>query len=307
MTPPAASQGTTRASASSSLPGEERAEDERAERGAEDARRRGRSEIPRARRSGGYMSAAAARGPAGSSPARRRRARSRGSRASAGVDRAAERRRSSSPTIPARQPPASTGTRPYRSISRPAGSAASAPAVRKIAGPSPRIPSIPVTSDERDGADRDGELDHAGEARQRRREQDRVAPDRKRSTARPYREQRSARPARNAAAPPCDGWRTYGPPSRACASRPIATTRRPSRELAEERRRCLDLGPRSGGRFELRRCRGCVGTTFQSRTSSSIPSSASVRWTIVAVASAGPLPVSWRSDVNGRPETRAPR
>ena len=49
------------------------------------------------------------------------------------------------PAIPATQPPASTGIRPSRSISRPAGSAASAPAVRKIAGPSPRIPSTPVT------------------------------------------------------------------------------------------------------------------------------------------------------------------
>jgi hypothetical protein len=30
-------------------------------------------------------------------------------------------------------------------------------------------------------------------------------------------------------------------------------------------------------------------------------------WTIVALASAGPLPVSWRSEVKGIPETRAPR
>lgn len=36
-------------------------------------------------------------------------------------------------------------------------------------------------------------------------------------------------------------------------------------------------------------------------------SSASTRWTIVAVASAGPAPVSWRSEVNGMPEIRAPR
>ena len=28
---------------------------------------------------------------------------------------------------------------------------------------------------------------------------------------------------------------------------------------------------------------------------------------VVALASAGPRPVSWRSDVNGMPETRAPR
>jgi len=61
-----------------------------------------------------------------------------------------------------------------------------------------------------------------------------------------------------------------------------------------------------GRRFELS-LPGCVGTTFQSSTSSSTPSSASTRCTIVAVASAGPEPVSWRSDVKGMPLTRAPR
>src|SRR5262245_52763251 len=52
---------------------------------------------------------------------------------------------SAQPTAPVANPPAITGTRPRRSMRRPAGSAASAPAVRKIAGPSPRIDSIPVT------------------------------------------------------------------------------------------------------------------------------------------------------------------
>jgi hypothetical protein len=37
-----------------------------------------------------------------------------------------------------------------------------------------------------------------------------------------------------------------------------------------------------------------------------IPSSASVRWTIVALSSAGPMPVSCRSEVNAIPETLAP-
>ena len=41
--------------------------------------------------------------------------------------------------------PTRTGTRPWRSMRRPAGKAASAPAVRKIAGPRPRTDSIPVT------------------------------------------------------------------------------------------------------------------------------------------------------------------
>ena len=53
---------------------------------------------------------------------------------------------STQPIAPMTKPPAITGTRPRRSMSLPAGSAASAPAVMKIAGPSPRIDSIPVTS-----------------------------------------------------------------------------------------------------------------------------------------------------------------
>ena len=99
--------------------------------------------MPRARRSGGYMSAAAARErrivpcetPTSAKPATTIAADST-SQPSAVVRQ---------PAIPATQPPASTGIRPSRSISRPAGSAASAPAVRKIAGPSPRMPSTPVT------------------------------------------------------------------------------------------------------------------------------------------------------------------
>ena len=61
-----------------------------------------------------------------------------------------------------------------------------------------------------------------------------------------------------------------------------------------------------GARFDVA-VPGGVGTTFQSSTRSPTPSSPSTRWTIVAVASAGPAPVSCRSDVNGMPETRAPR
>ena len=43
-------------------------------------------------------------------------------------------------------PPAMTGLRPMRSINRPAGTAVSPEATRKIAGPSPSNPSTPVTS-----------------------------------------------------------------------------------------------------------------------------------------------------------------
>ena len=44
------------------------------------------------------------------------------------------------------KPAATTGRRPIRSIARPAGTAASAEATRKIAGPRPSRPWIPVTS-----------------------------------------------------------------------------------------------------------------------------------------------------------------
>src|SRR5215218_4938519 len=50
------------------------------------------------------------------------------------------------PAAAIRNPPPITGRRPTASIARPAGTAASADAVRKIAGPSPSSPSTPVTS-----------------------------------------------------------------------------------------------------------------------------------------------------------------
>ena len=65
----------------------------------------------------------------------------------------------------------------------------------------------------------------------------------------PIRAASAARPARNAAAPPCEGWRTYGPPSRACASRPTATTRRPSASSRRNGSDCVDLG---AGRLPVR-------------------------------------------------------
>ena len=52
---------------------------------------------------------------------------------------------SQQPAAPRANPDAITGTRPKRSIERPAGTAVSADAVRKIAGPSPSRLSKPVT------------------------------------------------------------------------------------------------------------------------------------------------------------------
>jgi hypothetical protein len=115
----------------------------------------------------------------------------------------------------------------------------------------------------------------------------------------------STSPAWKARAPPCEGWRTWRPPSASFASRPTEITCRP---IASRRAngRPAAISPRVGLRFPDS-CPGCVGTTFQSRTCLSSSSSASARWTIVAVASAGPLPVSCRSEVSGIPETPVPR
>ena len=49
------------------------------------------------------------------------------------------------PTAPMAKPAASTGTRPTRSIARPANGAVSAPHASTIAGPRPSRPSIPST------------------------------------------------------------------------------------------------------------------------------------------------------------------
>ena len=143
MIPPAASHGSTSASVSSSLP----AKSGRKTSGPSTAPKRAPKrtyEIPRARRSGGYMSAAAARAsrivpcatPTSAKPA---------------TTSAAES--SSQPSAVVRQPamPGEAAAGEHRhaavAVHQPAGgSAASAPAVRKIAGPRPRIPSIPVTS-----------------------------------------------------------------------------------------------------------------------------------------------------------------
>jgi hypothetical protein len=84
---------------------------------------------------------------------------------------------------------------------------------------------------------------------------------------------------------------------------PIATRPRLSSSRNGE---AASTSLRVGRRFELS-LPGCVGTTFQSNTSSLTSSCASTRCTIVAVASAGPEPISWRSDVNGIPLMRAPR
>ena len=102
------------------------------------------SAIPRARCDGGYMSPAAVRAssdvpleaPTPTRPASTSGAESVVQPIAASVP----------PAPPSTNPPAITGTRPIRSISRPAGSAASAPLASTMAGPRPSSPSTPTTS-----------------------------------------------------------------------------------------------------------------------------------------------------------------
>lgn len=95
----------------------------------------------------------------------------------------------------------------------------------------------------------------------------------------------------------------YGAPVAAAASRPTARIRRPA-AISARKGLAAETSARVGRRFDDG-VPGCVGTTFQQTASS--PSSPRARWTIVALASPGPRPVSWRSEVKGIPETRAPR
>jgi hypothetical protein len=100
--------------------------------------------IPRARRTGGYMSPAAVRASSAmplAAPTATRPTSTTGAEPAL-LPTAA----SAHPAAPATNPPASTGMRPMRSIARPAGSAASAPDASTIAGPRPSSPRTSSTS-----------------------------------------------------------------------------------------------------------------------------------------------------------------
>ena len=143
LIPPAASHGTVSASASSSRP-ENSGPNTAGPRIAPKTAPNSTYEIPRARFSGGYMSPAAVRISSAMPLAAPVRANPRISSSGESIAVASAVR--PHPTAAARKPPPTTGRRPMRSIARPAGTAASADAVRKIAGPSPSRPSMPVTS-----------------------------------------------------------------------------------------------------------------------------------------------------------------
>ena len=171
------------------------------------------------------------------------------------------------PTIPSAKPPASTGTRPTRSISRPAGIALSAPGEQEDRRAEPEDPFDPGHEHERGRRDGDAQLQHPGQARERPGEQGRVAHDGVVVHASNLR-----RPSRKALAPPWDGCLTAGAPSASSARRPTAITRR-SRASSSRNGREASISARDGRRFEAGspgRC-GCVGTTFQHSVSSSRP------------------------------------
>src|SRR5229473_7202944 len=102
------------------------------------------NDMPRARRSGGNISAAVARVSWIVAPAPPSMARPTATSTADGI--AQPPATTPHPTAPTANAPRITGIRPTLSVSRPAGPTASAPDARKIAGPRPRIPVIPVTA-----------------------------------------------------------------------------------------------------------------------------------------------------------------
>ena len=219
------------------------------------------------------------------------------------VDRAAERRQRRIRAAPIAKPPAITGTRPIRSISRPAGRAARAPAVRKIAGPSPRIDSIPVTRTSVIVATATASW-RTPERTSRQSESRNVL----RRTGYEMRRDRAIQPARLGT--PARRRGTGGGRSDRRARRVRAARRRRSalpwaserakRQPRGDLRRASAAGSSSPSPdASARRSRGGRPPRDRARRA---PDGRSSR-----VASARPRPVSWRSEVKGMPETRAPR
>ena len=143
MITPATSHGTTSESASTSCLSPNSGRKMSGPSAAPNTAPKRTSEMPRARRSAGYMSAAAARERSTVPDAAPTSARPRTT--SAVDDQAQPNATVHVATMPVAKPPEMTGIRPNRSIARPAGSAASAAVERKIAGPSPTMLRTPVT------------------------------------------------------------------------------------------------------------------------------------------------------------------
>ena len=257
------------------------------------------NDMPRARRSGGNISAAAARDSCTTAPEPPTIARPRQTRNADDAEQPAAM--TAQPIAPPTNAPRMTGIRPTRSISRPAGPTASAPASEEDRRPEAEDPLDAGDGDERDGAERGRELERAGVRDEAAGEEERVPAD-----VTPHNASVRRSPSANASAPPCDGCRTYGASS-AVGGDAADGDRRGGRVSA----------PRGTGGQRRSRRASVGGSTPPSPDASARrsragrpprrPSAASTRCTIVALASAGPEPVSWRSDVNGMPLTRAPR
>ena len=142
MNAPAASHGTTRSSGWRERP-ENIGPKTSGPQIAPETTPKSTIDIPRARRAGGNISAAAAREsstmvcPAPQRPSPRK---------TSAPERVAQPAAvTHGPSVPSTKPLRITGIRPTRSEMRPAGPTASAPAIRKTAGPRPRMPLTPVT------------------------------------------------------------------------------------------------------------------------------------------------------------------
>ena len=284
------------------LAGEDRAEDRPARGSRRRPSRRARTTIPRARRSGGYMSPAAVRASSATRPPRRVRA-----KPSDHDGRRAESVPSASSAQPSDADDEADGDHRHRGRSDPSRARPGTRGERADdAGRSPgRGPRSPGAGDEHERDDETAAASCTTAELQR-------APAASRSVLRRMTVlcERTRQRRRNACAPPWDGWRTYGRAERAFrATRPTASDA-PAARRARSSERQPGRRPRRAVGAAVRVSRSPAGASARrsSRsTSSSRPSSASVRCTIVALASAGPVPVSCRSEVNGMPETLAPR
>ena len=190
--------------------------------------------------------------------------------------------------------------RPTRSEIRPAGPTASAPGEQEHGRAEAEDPFDAGDRDDRHRPERDRELDHPRLEDEPEREQERVATDGRHHAIRAAQavgEGASAAVRRVTDVRRAERRvRRSGRP-RSGAGRVRARRRTPSRPRS----------PRATARGSTSRCPGASGRRSRGGRSRSRPSSARTRCTIVAVASAGPDPVSCRSEVNGRPEIRAPR
>ena len=301
MIPPAASQGTIRRLGVELLPGEERPEDERAERSTEERAEEDVGDAAGATRGRVHVGGRGPRQqdrPLGDADQRepehddRRGLDTRAKRCDETTDDAGDTstRENGDPAVTVHQPP---GRQRRECAGREEDRRAEA-----------QDPFDARDEDERDGGNGNRQLDHAREARQGGREQDGVPADRK-AVHKPSLSERRNQPSPKRCRTAVRGVADVRPAEPRVRD-PADRDHLPAvGELGEERRARFDLDSR---RWPVR-ARGARVRRHDIPEEDvvSIPSSASTEWTMVAVASAGPVPVSWRSEVRGMPEMRVPR